>query len=418
MTVVSALSATATGIDAPAITFPADGVVTVTVTSRAGAVDGVVMLSVDAGPPLTQTLTGGSATFTLPSPSGGAHALNVSYPRQLTFEGSSASGVLVVNRGTPEFANLLPVFIAPGQTPAILSGTILAASAAPPGNVTATVNGVSQATPIADDGSFLVRFDSASLAPGRYPVTYSYAGSASFNSASAAAVLSVVNGTTATFSNPAAIAIPDNAPGVPYPSTIEVAGGGEAVLKATVTLTGVTHTFLGDVEMVLVAPDGATTTLFWDPNDNSASVTSASYTFDDAGPPLPPSSESGTYRPTQTSTPPPARRGSRRSLRHGALHAQPGPRRRHLEPLHRGPVQRRHGLHLRRLEPHPDHGADPVAHRSTTRLPSAAARRVPLDQALAAAVSAASARRGTRPPAPASGAQKRSFTPSWICRCW
>ena len=304
VTVVSALSPTATVIDAPAITFPADGVVTVTVTSPAGTVDGVVMLSVDAGPPLTQALSGGSATFTLPSPSGGAHALSVTYPRQLTFESSSASGVLVVNRGTPVFANLLPIFIVPGQTPAILSGTILAGSTAPPGNVTATVNGVSQATPIADDGSFLVRFDSASLALGRYPVTYSYAGSASFNAASVAGVLSVVNGTTATFSNPAAITIPDNAPGVPYPSTIEVSGLREAVLKATVTLTGVTHTFLGDVEMVLVAPNGATTTLFWDPNNNAASVTSANYTFDDAGPPLPPSSASGTYRPTQTSTPP------------------------------------------------------------------------------------------------------------------
>ncbi len=304
VTVVSTLSPTLTGVAAPTITFPADGVVTVDVTSSAGTVAGAVMLSVDSGPPLTQALSGGSATFTLPSPSGGAHALNVSYPRQLTFEGSSTSGVLVVNKGNAVFGNLLPVFIAPGQSPAILSGTILAGSAAPTGNVSATVNGVTQATPIGADGKFLIRFDTAGLALGRYNITYGYPGSASFNSTSATGTLTVVNGTTTTLSNPAPITIPDNAPAVPYPSTIDVSGTGQAVLKATVTLTGVTHTFLGDVEMVLVAPDGATTTLFWDPDNNSASVTNANYTFDDAGPPLPPSSESGTYRPTQTSTPP------------------------------------------------------------------------------------------------------------------
>jgi photosystem II stability/assembly factor-like uncharacterized protein/subtilisin-like proprotein convertase family protein len=304
VTVVSALAPTATGVDAPTITFPADGVVTVDVTSPAGTVGGVVMLSVDAGSPLTQTLSGGSATFTLPSPSGGAHALNVTYPRQMTFERSSASGVLLVNKASPVFASLLPAFVSPGQTPAVLTGTLLVRSAAPSGNVSATVNGVSQATPIADDGSFLIRFDSASLAPGRYEVTYGYAGDASFNSASATSVLSVVPAVTTVFMNPAPITIPDNAPAVPYPSTIEVSGLGEAVVKASVTLTGVTHTFLGDVEMVLVAPDGSTTTLFWDPNNNSANVSGANYTFDDGGPPLPPSSGSGTYRPTQTSAPP------------------------------------------------------------------------------------------------------------------
>lgn len=65
---------------------------------------------------------------------------------------------------------------------------------------------------------------------------------------------------TQTFTNSAGITIADSGtpPTVagPYPSAINVAGISGTISKLTVTLTGFSHTFPGDVEILLVAPDG------------------------------------------------------------------------------------------------------------------------------------------------------------------
>jgi hypothetical protein len=85
-------------INAPTITYGADGTVAVTVSSAYGTPVGNVSLSVDGGGALTAALFNGTATFTLPSPSAGDHSLAATYAAQGTFAGSSAIGTLHVDR--------------------------------------------------------------------------------------------------------------------------------------------------------------------------------------------------------------------------------------------------------------------------------------------------------------------------------
>ena len=84
-------------ISAPPVTFPSSALVTVTVNSNAGTPTGIVSLSVDGGAPLTASLSGGRAQFTLSNPSRGTHTLNVTYPAQQNFGSSGDSGILQVN---------------------------------------------------------------------------------------------------------------------------------------------------------------------------------------------------------------------------------------------------------------------------------------------------------------------------------
>jgi subtilisin-like proprotein convertase family protein len=298
LTVVSSLASTTTSISAPPVTYPANAVITVTVSSSSGTPTGSVSLTVDDGPPMTQTLSGGSATFTLISPSGGFHSLVATYPRQATFEASTAAGNLVVNKATPVFNVSFPT-IASGQTPSVLGGTLAAGPTAASGNVAITLDGASQGTSVNPvTAQFYSNFATGALAVGPHTLTYSYAGNLNFNAASASGTL-VVTGTSTvnSFTNPAPITINDLSPATPYPSTISVSGLAGRVLKATVTLNSLTHTFVGDVGMLLVGPDGRTTALLYSPN-LGANVTNATYTFDDAGPAF--TGASGTFRPTQS----------------------------------------------------------------------------------------------------------------------
>jgi uncharacterized repeat protein (TIGR01451 family) len=59
-----------------------------------------------------------------------------------------------------------------------------------------------------------------------------------------------------TFSNSAAIVIPDHGAGTPYPSTITTSSLTGLVGKATVALNGFSHSFPHDVSVLLVAPSG------------------------------------------------------------------------------------------------------------------------------------------------------------------
>ena len=75
------IAPTTISISAPPVTYNAAGIVTVSVTSTV-IPSGNVSLSVDGGGSITQTLSGGSSTFTLPSPAAGIHSLYASFAAQ------------------------------------------------------------------------------------------------------------------------------------------------------------------------------------------------------------------------------------------------------------------------------------------------------------------------------------------------
>ena len=119
-------------------------------------------------------------------------------------------------------------------------------------------------------------------------------------------VLSVTGSVTIadTFSNTAAITIPAQGVGTPYPSTIDVLAVTGAVTKVTVKLNHFSHTYPDDVDVLLVGPTGQSVLLMSDAG-GSAEVNNIGLTFDDAAADsLPDSTQivSGTYKPTNFGT--------------------------------------------------------------------------------------------------------------------
>ena len=102
---------------------------------------------------------------------------------------------------------------------------------------------------------------------------------------------------TATFSNPAPITINDAAPATPYPSDITVSGLTDTVSKVTVTLTGITHTFPSDIDILLVGPSGQGMVVLSDVG-GGFDITDVTITLDDAaGAQVPIPIVDGTYWP-------------------------------------------------------------------------------------------------------------------------
>ncbi|MFO1512656.1 MAG: S8 family serine peptidase [Verrucomicrobiota bacterium] len=105
---------------------------------------------------------------------------------------------------------------------------------------------------------------------------------------------------TATFTNPATLAIPDNGKATPYPSTLTVSGLTGTVTKVTATLQGYSHSWPDDVDVLLVGPDGQKVLLMSDCGGGNAR-NGVTLTFDDGAVSSLPDSGvilSGTYKPT------------------------------------------------------------------------------------------------------------------------
>ncbi len=112
-----------------------------------------------------------------------------------------------------------------------------------------------------------------------------------------------VGGAAGPFANATNIRIPAGAPtstsGVasPYPSSISVSGVTGTVSKVTATITGFSHTFPGDVDILLAGPGGQLIVLLSDVGGTNDAV-NLTITFDDAGPAPGTVLVSGTIRPT------------------------------------------------------------------------------------------------------------------------
>jgi len=97
---------------------------------------------------------------------------------------------------------------------------------------------------------------------------------------------------TLSFSNSAPITIPSIGVAAPYPSTLNVSGIGAPVVGLTVTLHGFNHTFFGDTDFLLVAPDGKKMVFMSDAFDGFASPSTLTMDLtlaDDAAFAMPPS---------------------------------------------------------------------------------------------------------------------------------
>jgi uncharacterized delta-60 repeat protein len=106
---------------------------------------------------------------------------------------------------------------------------------------------------------------------------------------------------TKTFSNPAAIIINNLAIATPYPSIINVSNMGSVFLKATVTLTNLTHTSVYDVDALVVAPNQKDTLIMSHVGTPGVAANHITLTFDDAATnSLPPTGAitTGTNKPT------------------------------------------------------------------------------------------------------------------------
>jgi uncharacterized delta-60 repeat protein len=89
------------------------------------------------------------------------------------------------------------------------------------------------------------------------------------------------------FTNQNAMFPPDrtantNPPGVPsnYPSIADINGATGTITKVRVTLTNFTHTFPGDLDILLVGPQGQRTILMSDTGGGNPGVTARTYIFD------------------------------------------------------------------------------------------------------------------------------------------
>ena len=119
-----------------------------------------------------------------------------------------------------------------------------------------------------------------------------------------AAFVFTVGSLTTTFANTNRIIINVGGAAAPYPSLIDVTGLGSTLIKATVTLTNLSHGSIGDIEALVVSP--STNTLIMahagGGNGSGVKVSHVTLTFDDAATnafTLPPNGGAITNRPAQ-----------------------------------------------------------------------------------------------------------------------
>jgi hypothetical protein len=89
---------------------------------------------------------------------------------------------------------------------------------------------------------------------------------------------------TTSFASTNAIVILDDTNASPYPSAINVSGIGSTLIKATVTLNKLTHTYPHDIDALVVSPAGTNTLIMAHVGGgtNGNSVTNITLNFDDA----------------------------------------------------------------------------------------------------------------------------------------
>lgn len=101
--------------------------------------------------------------------------------------------------------------------------------------------------------------------------------------------------------NTGSVTIPNSGAATPYPSPIVVSGVTGPVTKVRATLHALSHTFPGDLDVLLVGPGGQKVMLLSDAGGGT-DVNGVTLTFDDSAPAVPATIVSGTFAPTNVGT--------------------------------------------------------------------------------------------------------------------
>ena len=229
---VGGLSATTTSITAPAVTYPANGAVTVNVSSGAGIPAGNVSLSVDGGAALSAALdAAGNASFSIAGLAAGSHSLSASYASQGSFAASSATGSLTVNPAATSVGISAPAITYNAN--GLVTVTVSSAAGVPGGNVSLSVDGGAATSRALVNGA--TTFTITSPAAGNHTLSASYAAQGNFAASTGSGTLTV---------NPAATSMTISAP------TISFGANG----FVTVSVTSAAGVVIGNVSL---AVDGA-----------------------------------------------------------------------------------------------------------------------------------------------------------------
>jgi len=113
------------------------------------------------------------------------------------------------------------------------------------------------------------------------------------------------NSVTMSFTNNANISIPTSGVATPYPATINVSGFTGNITKVTATLTNLSHTFVSDIDVILVSPTGQKVALI-SAVGGSSSPANVTLTLDDDAAMSVSGTQvvSGTFKPTSLITTP------------------------------------------------------------------------------------------------------------------
>ena len=117
---------------------------------------------------------------------GSPYPIAYAYAGDANFNAATpGSGSLTVNKATPTFASLSAPTIVHGSSPTVISGVLLAGSAAPSGSVSITLKGTTQTAAIQADGRFSATFITSALtvAGSPYGIVFRYTGDANFRAA-------------------------------------------------------------------------------------------------------------------------------------------------------------------------------------------------------------------------------------------
>jgi subtilisin-like proprotein convertase family protein len=215
---------------------------------------------------------------------------------------SVAANISVANSVAPTIALTAPANGASFTAPATIS---LAASVTPNGHSITKVQFYNGTALLGEDTTAPYAFDWTSVAAGSYTLTARAVYDAGSTVASSPITTTVQNiSAIPDQANTTVINIPGSGMSSLYPSKITVAGLPTNPTKITVTLTGISHTYPDDLDILLVGPGGQKVMLMSD-SGGSSDINNVTLTFDDAAASKLADSTaiiSGTFKPTDFAT--------------------------------------------------------------------------------------------------------------------